>query len=124
MRRLLAAACAVAAIAMPRVAAAQADHAEKSKKAELHVSREVIVGTKALTPGDYRFQCKMIDGKHYLVVETADGDTVTKVPCEPETLSKPIERSEFRSVTSDSKTYLTAVRIKGETVAHRVAPGV
>jgi len=122
MKRIIVAACAVAAMAMPRMAAAQ-DHAEKSKKAELHVSREVVVGTTALKPGDYRFQCKMIDGKHYLVVETADGEAITKVECEPETLAGKIELSEFRSVTRDGKQYLTAVRIKGETVGHRVAPG-
>jgi hypothetical protein len=122
MKHLIVAACAVAALAMPRPAAAQ-DHNGNSAKTDLRVSKSLVVGTTELTPGDYRFQCKLIDGRHYLVVETADGEAVTKVPCEPETLVEKVKISQFRSITRDGKQYLTAVLIKGETVAHRLAPG-
>ena len=123
MKYLFAAVCAVAVLAVPRPAAAQ-DHSANSRKTDLHVSSSLYVGTQELKPGDYRFQCKLIDGTHYLVVETADGDVVTKVPCEPETLIEKAKNSEFRSVVRDGKRYITAVLIKGETVAHRVAAGV
>jgi hypothetical protein len=125
MKRLIVVAFALVAMALPRTAAAQMDHAEKSRKADLHLTREVIIGDRTLKPGDYVFQCVMIDGKNYLVVKTETGDAIAQVPCEPEALTAKIQSSEFRSVTRDGKQYLTAVRIKGETIAHRVAaPGV
>jgi hypothetical protein len=123
MKRAIVTACAfLAMLALPVLALAQGVHAEKSGKTDLKVSRELIVGTTTLKPGEYRFQCIEIDGQHYLVVKSSDGDEVVRVPCEAEQLSAKIPISDFRSITRDGKQYLTAVRIKGEMVAHRVTP--
>jgi len=122
MKKLMAAFAFLAVVALPAMASAQTEHSAKSAKTDLRVSRDIVVGTHTLKPGDYTFQCVEIDGKHYLVVKSVDDGEVARVPCEPETLSAKVTTSDFRSITrEDGKTYLTAVRIKGETVAHRVA---
>jgi hypothetical protein len=120
MKTLIAAFALLAIVALPGAAAAQ-HHAGKSAKSDLRVSEPIVVGTTTLKPGDYTFQCVEIDGMHYLVVKEVEGKEVARVPCEPETLSAKISSSDFRSIVKDGKRYLTAVRIKGETVAHRVA---
>jgi hypothetical protein len=119
MKTFVAAFAVLAVVALPGVAAAQG-HAEKSAKTDLHVSEPIVVGATTLKTGDYTFQCLEIEGKHYLVVKEDGGGEVARVPCEPETLTGKIALSDFRSTMKDGKRYLTAVRIKGETVAHRV----
>ena len=122
MKKLMATFAFLAVLALPALASAQTEHSAKSARTDLRISRAMVVGTHTLKPGDYTFQCVEIDGRHYLVVKSIDDGEVARVPCEPETLSAKISMSDFRSVTrEDGKTYLTAVRIKGETVAHRVA---
>jgi hypothetical protein len=122
MKSLIAASAFLALVACPGLASAQEHHGAKSPKTDLHVSTAVVVGDKLLKPGDYKFQRVDIDGKQFLVVKNDDGEEIARVPCEAETLSAKVPMSEFRSVTKDGKLYLTAVRIKGETIAHRVVP--
>ena len=113
--------CAVAVlVALPRAVFAQ-DHSEaNSPKAEFQISKSLVVGTTTLPPGTYTFQCVFADGRHFLVV-TVDGKELARVPCTPEQLSGKIGLSDFRSVTKpDGLQALTAVRIKGEWVAHRL----
>ena len=56
-----------------------------------------------------------------VMVVDDDGREVARVPCRPEELQKKTEISEFRSVPRpDGIHALSAVRIKGETIAHRV----
>ena len=107
-------------VALPRAAFAQ-DHAN-SPKAEFNLTKSLVVGTTTLEPGLYTFQCLFVDGKDVLVVKSAeDGKEVARVPCTLEQLSRKIELSDFRSITrSDGAQALTAVRIKGEMVAHRL----
>jgi len=121
MKTLVATFAVLAVAALPSLAAAQGGHSEKSKKTDLHVSEPVVVGTTTLQTGDYTFQCLEIDGKHYLVVKNNEGAEVSRVPCEPEQLTAKNDLSDFRSTVRDGKRYITAVRIKGEMVAHRVA---
>jgi hypothetical protein len=121
MKQLIVTACAcVAMLALSGLALAQGTHSEKSGKTDLHVSSALVVGTVTLKPGDYTFQCLEIEGKHFLVVKSEEGAEVARVPCEPETLTAKVPLSDFRSALKGGKQYLTAVRIKGETVAHRV----
>lgn len=120
MKTVVAALAFVAVVAFPAFAAAQGVHSEKSAKTDLHVSEPIVVGTQTLGVGDYTFQCVEIDGQHYLVVKASEGEEVARVPCEPEQMTAKITVSDFRSIVRDGKRYLTAVRIKGETVAHRV----
>ena len=116
--------CAVAAVvAFPARGWAQAAHSGKdSPKTDLHLTVPIVVGSTTLKAGDYKFQCKEVDGQHFLVVTAEDdGRELARVPCTPETLDKKVTTSEFRSIKRpDGTTALTAVRIKGETVAHRV----
>ena len=120
MKTLIAASAFVALVALPGLASAQEHHTAKSPKSDLHVSTSIIVGDKTLKPGDYKFQCVDIDGTQFLVVKDEDGEEVARVPCAAETLPAKVSTSEFRSVTRDGKLYLSSVRIKGETIAHRV----
>lgn len=116
-------ACAVfAALALPRLAAAQASHHDDSPSTGLHLSDSLVVGTTTLKPGDYRFRCKTIDGVSVLVVTSEeDGKEVARVPCAAENLPEKVKVSEFRSRTApDGKKKLSSVRIKGETIAHTV----
>ena len=120
---IIAVVCGVlATVALPALASAQPPHAVNSPKAELQVTEPLAVGSETLKPGEYKFQCKRIGEQEFLVITSADnGREVARVPCRPEELQKKIEMSEFRSVPRpDGIHALTSVRIKGETVAHRV----
>jgi hypothetical protein len=112
----------LAAFAFPRFAAAQATHQEDSKVTELHLSEAMVVGNTTLKPGDYRFQCKHVDGEQFLVVTSdVDRKEVARVPCTAENLPEKVKVSEFRSRSvADGSKVLSSVRIKGETIAHRV----
>ncbi len=120
-RTIHVACCMLAALAIPVLASAQAvHHSEATKKADLHVSQPLVVGTQTLTPGEYRYQCITVDGETFLIVTTEFGQEVARVPCTPETLAKKADMSDIRTTTRDGKTYRTAVRIKGELVMHRL----
>lgn len=110
----------LAALAIPVMASAQVVHSETSKKADLHLAATLIVGTQTLQPGDYRYQCLTMNGETVLVITSEDGEEVARVPCTPEQLAKKAEMSDIRTTTRDGKVYLTAVRIQGELVLHRI----
>ena len=123
MKRFIILLAAVAVFAaLPSAAFAQ-DHSEKnSPKAEFQISKALVVGATTLKPGSYRFQCVFENGKHFLVVWSDEGQELARVPCAPEDLTKKVDTSDFRSITRpDGVQVLTAVRIKGEKVAHRLA---
>jgi len=123
MKRFIVLAAAVGALSIsPAVASAQVTHGEDSKKVDLHISKVLVVGTTTLKEGDYKVQCKNIDGTHFLVVTTAeDGTEVARTPCTPEQVAGKIPITDFRSVPgTDGNPHLSAVRIKGETEAHRI----
>jgi hypothetical protein len=122
-RFILSVAALVTMLAIPGLAGAQPAHDQNSKKVDLHVSKTLAVGDVTLKEGDYKVQCKFIDGKHVLVVTSADdGAEVARVPCTPEMLASKPSQTEFRSLTrGDGSAALSAVRIKGDTTAHRVA---
>jgi hypothetical protein len=111
----------LAALAIPVMAAAQPAHSEMTKKAELHVTQPLVVGTQTLKAGEYHYYCVTANGESFLVVTSdEDGKEIARVPCTPETLAKKAEMSDIRTVTRDGKVYMTAVRIKGELVMHRL----
>ena len=123
MKRLIFATCLLAALAFPLRAFSQVPHTADSRKADLHLSSSLVVGTTTLRAGDYLFQCRHIDGKDFLVVTSAEnGKEVARVPCRAEALDSKASTTEFRSTKSaDGTNTLTAVRIKGESIAHRIA---
>jgi hypothetical protein len=112
----------VAALAIPVLASAQPAHSEATRKADLHVVQPLVVGTETLKPGDYQYQCITVNGETFLVITTDNGKEVVRVPCTAEPLAKKAEASDIRTVTRDNTLYLTAVRIKGEMMMHRLAP--
>jgi len=121
MKRILVVTCSLLVLAVPALVSAQAVHADVSAKADLQLSQPLVVGTETLEPGDYKFQCVTKDGQHYLLVTTKRGEEVAKVPCTPEELGKKVETTEFRTLNRpDGTKALTSVRIKGETIAHKV----
>jgi hypothetical protein len=122
MKRLVLVVCAMLAVLIyPLRAIAQPAHAD-SPKTTLILSEALAVGPTMLQPGEYRFQCRMFDGKTFLVVTSAEtGKEITRVPCVEEMLDKKVTDSDFRSLLrADGTRALTVVRIKGEMVAHRV----
>ena len=126
MKQLISVACGMfAALAIPVLASAQVVHPETSKKADLHLTQPLVVGTQTLQPGDYHYQCHTINGETFLVITSESDEEVARVPCTPEPLAKKAELSDIRTTTRDGKLHLTAVRIKGELVMHRVvvSPG-
>jgi hypothetical protein len=123
MKHVALATCfALALVAFPRVAAAQADHHANSKKAEIHLSSPLTVGTTTLAVGDYKFQCIRFGDKDFLVVTTVeDGKEVARVPCTPEELMEKPSVSDMRAVPDGAGgRVLSSVRIRGEKIAHRV----
>jgi len=118
----LAAAVALTIVAFPNVAAAQADHHANSKKAEIHLSSPLTVGTTTLKAGDYKFQCIRFGDTDFLVVTTVeDGKEVARVPCTPEELMEKPSVSEMRTVPDAAGgRVLSGVRIRGDKIAHRV----
>ncbi len=125
MKKLIAAAALVAVFILPARAFAQAtphDHAVDSPKVLIVVTQPLIVGMSILQPGDYKFQCRNFGGRTFLVVTLAEtGKEIMRVPCVRETLENAVSETQFSSlVREDGRRELTSVRIKGESVAHRV----
>ena len=123
MNRFLVACGVVTMLAFPMFASAQDIHAGLSKTAEFHLSSALKIGTTTLKPGDYKFQCILVDGSHYMIVrDVEDGKEVARVPCTPEDLGGKNAVSEFRSINrADGSRDLSGVRFKGETISHRIA---
>jgi hypothetical protein len=122
MKHVLLAACAAAVLfTMPVRALAQTEHAD-SPKATVTVTKPLVVGSATLTPGEYKVQCRLLAGKTFLVVTSvASGKEITRVPCVKDALDGKVRESELRSFTRpDGTNELTSVRIKGESVAHRL----
>lgn len=121
MTRIVVFACAlVALVAVSSRAADQSMHAT-SPKAEFTISHELVVGAVTLKPGTYKFQCVTIGETDYLVVKNDEGKEVARVACKPEELTDKNDLSDFRFTRrADGVAELTAVRIRGEKLAHRV----
>lgn len=122
MKSLMYAACVLAVLSFPLRAAAQAPMHADSPKARITLSNAIQVGPTLLKEGEYKFQCRYFDGKPFLVVTQADsGKEVARVPCEPVSLDARTVNSELRAIVGpDGKRKVQSVRIKGETVEHRV----
>jgi hypothetical protein len=122
MKRLVFIACAsLVVLVFPLRAEAQHAHAD-SPKTTLTVTKSLVVGTTILQPGAYKFQCRTLDGRTFLVVTSVDtGKELARVPCVREALDAKVPDSDYRSLArEDGKRTLMSVRIKGEAVAHRV----
>jgi hypothetical protein len=121
MKRLLLTACAsLAVLLLPVAASAQPAHAD-SPKVTMTLAQDMVVGTTTLQPGVYKFQCRTFDGKTFLVVTSDNGKEITRVACVREMLDAKVADSELRSLLRpDGKRALTAVRLKGELVSHRI----
>lgn len=122
MKRLVLVACAsLAVLILPAVASAQPVHAD-SPKAALTVTQDLVVGTTVLHPGEYKFQCRTFDGKTFMVVTSVEtGKEITRVRCEAGMLDAKLSESQVLTLLRpDGTRALTAVRIKGEMVEHRL----
>ena len=122
MKRLIFAACAAVAILLPMRAAAQTSVHADSPRTTIAVNNPTLVGATLLKPGEYRFQCRHLDGKTFLIVTVVQsGKEIARVPCQEETLSGKVEASELRAtVGADGTRILQSIRIKGETIGHRL----
>ena len=121
MKRTVFIVCALAVLMFPLRAFAQPAHVD-SPKVTLTITSTTVVGAAVLQPGDYKFQCRMFDGKTFLVITSVStGKEIARVPCEQQTLDAPVVNSDYRTaLRADGKRALTMVRIKGESVAHRL----
>lgn len=101
-------------------AAAQATH-QDTKPTKLAVLEPLAVGAHTLNTGEYNFECRTIDGQHFLIVTAVrDGAEIARVPCTPVSLPQKVDASQYRTKTADGKNVLTELRVKGETIAHAV----
>ncbi|HET7695192.1 MAG TPA: hypothetical protein VFK57_05740 [Vicinamibacterales bacterium] len=121
MKRTVVIVCALAVLVFPLRVFAQDAHTDSPKRT-LTVTNTLMVGTTILQPGDYKFQCRTFGGRTFLIVTlVSSGKEIARVPCVRETLDAPVTDSAYRSVVLENGTRrLTLVRIKGESVAHRV----
>ena len=121
MKLVIAALAAAVLLAMPARAFAQPAHAD-SPKATVFITQTLLVGHAIVLPGEYKVQCRMFEGKTFLVVTVSDnGKEVVRVPCEREILNDKVTDTQLRVATAgDGTQTLQSVRIKGELVAHRL----
>ena len=122
MRSLMFAVCAAFIVLFPLRAAAQDPLHADSPRVTMAVHNPMLVGNTVLKPGDYRFQCREFDGKTFLVISQVEsGKEILRVPCEKESLDARNVNSELRAIVNPNGTrVLQSVRIKGETIAHRL----
>lgn len=121
MTRIVVFACALVALVAVQAHAADQTMKAKSPKAEFTLSSDMVVGTTTLKPGTYKFQCVTVDDGEFLVVTNDDGKEVARVPCKPEELKAKNDVSDFRFTRRpDGVAELTAVRIRGEKIGHRI----
>lgn len=107
------------------------------KKGEVELTRETRVGSTALKPGHYRFQHRLVDGQHYLVVnsratvqgperthyEGAVGEEVARVPCRlvSTPTGKKFEATALHTkMEGDGVLSVTRIDIRGEKEGHVV----
>jgi len=123
MKSLIFVVCAAVAVLLPTRAAARDREHGDSPRVTITVESPTQVGTAVVKPGNYRFQCRHIDGRTFLVITVPDSTKeVARVPCTEGALSGKAEYSELRSVVRpDGTRVLQSVRIKGETIEHRLA---
>jgi hypothetical protein len=123
MKSLMLVVCAAVAVLLPTRAAAQDPAHGDSPRVTITVEHPTQAGPVVLKPGDYRFQCRHIDGKTFLVItQSGKSDEIARIPCTEEALNGKAPYSEMRAVLApDGTRTLQSVRIKGETIGHRVA---
>ena len=121
-RLILAASIALVALASPLWAVAQPAHHVDSPKATLYVADDLVVGTTVLPAGQYRIQCRTIDGKTYLVIIVPDnGKEAARVPCQPGAFTGKVADTQYGTQKNAAgQRSLSWVRIKGETSQHNV----
>jgi hypothetical protein len=121
-RLILVASIALVALASPLWAVAQPAHHADSPKAALYVADDLAVGTVVLPAGQYRIQCRTINGKTFLVIIVPDtGKEAARVPCQPGAFDGKINDTQYGTQKDPAgKRTLSWVRIKGETSQHNV----
>lgn len=121
-RLILVASIALVALASPLWAVAQPAHHADSPKVTLYVGQELAVGAVTVAAGEYRIQCRTIDGKTFLVlVSTETGKEVARVPCQPGAFAGKVPETTYGTEKNAAgKRTLSWVRIKGETSQHNV----
>jgi len=121
MKRTVFAIAAVFVLLVAVRAFGQPGHVD-SPKATVTVTQTLLVGPAILLPGDYKVQCRLIDGKTFLIVTSVEtGKEVARAECERENLPEKVRETQVHVVTTgDGTQRLQSVRIKGELVAHRL----
>ena len=122
MRSLILGACTALVVLLPfRAGAQEPAHAVDSPRVTITVDNPTLVGDTMIKPGQYKFQCRHVDGKSFLVVTAENDKEVARVPCTQDALPQKSENSELRAIVRpDGLRALQSVRIKGETIAHRI----
>jgi hypothetical protein len=122
MKQMMLAVFAVAAALLSMPIAAQEPAHIDSPKATILVSQPIVAGSTTLKPGEYRFRCRHLDGKSFVVITAVEsGKEVVRVPCAAHSLEAKVVDPELRTVVqpNGSRT-MKSVRFKGESIEHRV----
>jgi hypothetical protein len=90
-------------------------------RASITLTEAVVVGTTTVEPGEYRFECKDVDGQHFMIV-SREGKEVTRTQCNRVELNAKIKQTSHRTMMRENTRIMTELRINGETFAHRLVP--
>ncbi len=121
MKRVIGLFFGLIAISVLPAAAADQVQSDEVHKAKLTVAAPTVVGDKTLKPGEYKFECRMVDGKHMMFFIDDKGAEAAKAPCAPTTIDSKVATTEYRTRNAaDGTKTLLSVRIKNETIAHTV----
>lgn len=108
------------------------DAATRGKSGDVQLNRETRIGTTTLTPGFYRVQHVMVDGKHFLVVKKRSaewrfgatytygaGQEVARVACDVVAQDSKVRDTAAHIRTApDGSRSVTQIQVRGERVGH------
>ncbi len=114
------------------VAYAGSDQAKLGKSSYFTLTRETMIGSTVLSPGEYEVRDRRSTNTHYVeftrvvqnhmsqdALSPYESEVVAEVPCTMQSLKQPAAETQVGTTGP----YITSVSIRGETVQHNFEPG-
>ena len=119
-------------LALGAVAYAGSDQVTVGKSGHFILTRETMIGSTVLSPGEYEVRDRRSTNSHFVeftrVVQNHpghdglslyDSEVVAEVPCTMQSLRQPVAETQVGTTGP----YITSVSIRGENVQHNFEPG-